>query len=437
MAAPNPSSVLGLHQMGPSFYGSQRLQAVRFGYVSEPNNVFDLKHLKTQLILANSAEERMELAAPFLQALKENGYIRVINHGVDQKLVNRSFATTANVLKQELDQLWPYNTPDINQFRGLQLKQGDPKRLFLVGHESNVWMKGHEALTNNGIALFDALQPTAKDMIEVISLIYEGKTDGLLAKQIFGDTLEYGTKPVAASASMRQIYYPDANQLKKDNATITDTLSSTEGDQYVRLEPHLDYGYITVLPASEKEGLYVLPHSVATNYKVETEVGARSVPLDKWIKVQAQPGELLIQLGRQMDLATKRMANPISATWHAVLATEDELKEPRTSAALFLDNKYDPVYDYKRYIDMNAGHLDRPLEQQELVVVTHQFPHRKRFEVDSLIRLMVEKWKSEGNRKGNEKAEDIIERYQNFAQTVANVITKNSQYLSAQPTTQK
>jgi len=116
-----------------------------------------------------------------------------------------------------------------------------------------------------------------------------------------------------------------------------------------------------------------------------------------------------------MDLATKRMQHPISATWHAVLATKDELKEPRTSAALFVENKFDPVYDYDRYVN-NSG---------EKSVVETQFPNQGRFHVQSLVHLMVEKWKSENNPKGNEPAEDIINRYMNFPKTVANVIANN------------
>jgi isopenicillin N synthase-like dioxygenase len=423
-----PAQIIPLKKMGVSYFSAvifnREINPVQFAHQQATGEVpfFDLGELKKSLsAVANQPLERIKVGRPLLDALSEYGAIRVVNHGVPQTLVDKVLLNISSILGEPLNSLKKYIAHEIAVFRGLQAK-GDPKRVFTIGHKNNVIMAGHEALNHHGEQLFNSLQSVSKDILEILSLIYEGKPDGILTRQAFQHT--YDTeKPIVQDATLRQIYYPAQNELEEDGIKIQDRLQN----KYVRLEPHLDYGLVTVLPASTEKGLYILPHKLGKG--LESENAVRQIPLEKWVKVETKPGELLIQIGRQMDLATRNMNHPISATWHTVLADDDQLQSSRSSTALFVESKRHPLPD-----------LAGTLKSGAHVTAAYQFPGRERFEVSSLYKLMIEKWLAESppNKKAFTAAgqpipeEELIRRFSNFHSTVQQAV-KNNPNLIYQP----
>ncbi len=390
---------------------------------SENIPLFNLEALKKRLLeVKESPEQRMAVGKEFLDAFHEYGAIRVDNHGVHPKTIADVFDGISQSLTKPLAELKKFVTREISQFRGLIARPNDPKRIFVMGHDKNVSLKGHEHLNETGGQLFGELTQVSKDVLEILSLIYEGKTDGVLTRMTFKDTLNTPT-PVAKDATLRQIYYPSETELKRDGIDITDTMHGKK----VRLRPHVDYGLITVLPASKEQGLYILPHRWGQG--LQTEAAVRQVPLEKWVPLKTKPGELLVQIGRQLDIATRGMPKPISATWHGVLADDDQLQRSRSSLSFFVENKAEKLPDYGA--TLSAG---------QHITATHQYPGREPFMVDSLYRLMLEKWLSEGNSKALDDAgnpipyENIIKRYENFADTVNQVVKNNPNIEHYKPT---
>lgn len=408
---PNGLKPLSADVFTPS---AQKLVHAHFGaQQSQQIPAFNLSQLKEELLAVKaSPEQRYIVGKPLLDTLNEYGAIEALDHGVNQATVDKTLTYCAKVLSMPKSDLIKYLTPKISQIRGLQVKDNDPKRVFTVGSNNNIVLNGFEDLTTNGIALYKELNAVSKTMIQVLNLIYEGQEEGVLTRYA------YKTNPdpneLIEDATLRQIYYPNKTKLDWDGITIKDTLHGNN----VRLRPHLDYGLITVLPSSKESGLYILPHSLGSH--VNTEAQARKIPLDQWIKLESRPGSLLIQIGRQMDIATKNMKHPISATWHTVLADDQQLESPRSSAAFFVENKYDPVPNYQATLDSG-----------EHVTATASIEGSEPFEVTSLFDLMYEKQVAENNKKlfvnGRliTKAE-FIEQYKNIEESIQTEVANNS-----------
>lgn len=386
-----PAAVQAPGTQRPLAFSATALQPARLIQPAQANTspqgnvpVFDLETLKSQLLaVKDDPKARLQTARPLLDALHEYGAIRIANHGVEISLVDQVRDNIQAFLSLPYETLKNFREPLIAAFRGVNVKPDDTKRVFSIGYRDNVAPKGYEAITEDGQQLYEALTSASKDMLEVLSLIYEGRPDGVFTRLSLRQT-DAQPEPVIDEATLRQIYYPSNQQLAADGVAPKDNLHG----KTVRLRPHLDYGLITLLPASKESGLWILPHSIGKQLHNEADV--RKVPLNQWVQLESEPGELLVQIGRQMDIATHKMAEPISATWHTVLANAQQLASPRSSTAFFVESKSAPTPDLRGTLDANQH-----------VTATYQFEGREPFAVTSLYKLMLEKWLSESppNRK--------------------------------------
>jgi len=423
---------LALNALNRDVFTRQTVHLARlhFGFDSKDKNipvVSNLAALKQQLIDAPNQEARYKIGRPFLEQFNEYGAIYVENHAVDPAVVSQAWRVIPEILGKPLETLKPYVTNEIAQLRGLQIKPGDPKRLFVVGQHHNIKMKGFEKLTDTGLNLMNELNKVKQDIVDILGLIYEGKTNGFLGRYLTGqDTVN--------SSTLRELYYPDQKQLKDDVVPL-------QGDKnlenhFVRLKAHLDYGFITLIPASNEQGLYVLPNSVAQKHNVQTMEDALKIPLNQWIKAKPQDNQILVQIGRQGMIATQSFAQsgkpqnnhqplPLMATWHMVLADDDELQSGRSSAALFVENDNDPLPDIKGSLSA-AQHItalyQAPDEEEPTPVV-------------NLYDLFLRTWRSENNPKRFKPdttipytVEELAALYNENA--LPDIVAKKSKYLT-------
>ena len=332
---------------------------------------FDLKELKQKLLQVRThPEERLRIAKPLLDSLHRYGVIRLKNHSAEQAIVDHALGVTNEVLGQSVTSLYKYHEPEISSFRGLQLKNKDLKRVFTIGSNNNVTLNHHEELTYAGQALHKQLGATCQELLKVFSLIYEGREDGILSRKNMPRDEE----------SLRLIHYPSKKVLEESGVVLKEHLAG----QYMRLRPHVDYSLLSALPASQENGLYILPNEIGKD--VQREEQALHVPLEKWIKVESEPGEVLIQPGLQMAIATKNLSNPVSATWHMVLADDQQIKTSRNSASFYGNWDSQPLPDYFKTLQTKG---------QETSIASYQFPERATFPVTSQHKLRLEKWLSE------------------------------------------
>lgn len=396
-----------------------KTDTVHFGLhttTNKPNNIpvftyDDLKQLKAQLEQATSQKVRIEIGTKFINAFNKHGAILIRNtNAIEKEKMKKIWGDLTTALGQPLAELRQYNTPQINTFRGLQLKPNDPKRVFSVGTTNNVVLKNYENLTTNGLELKDQLQGIKKELIDLFGLIYEGKTDGYFNTQV-------NSEKVKNTELLRQIYYPNKTQLNHDGITITQKVE----DNSVRLKAHLDYGLITILPAAGKSGLYILPNSIGKD--ITSEEAALQVPLEKWIKVKTQPNDILVQIGRQGALTTQSFQNipPLSATWHMVLANEDELSQSRPSAALFVEALDSPTYD-----------IQKSITNKEPTVAKCTIGD-KTVDAESLFEIILQKWEEEGNEKlykeeGRKKTVEDLKAFETEADLEQ--LLKNNNFVS-------
>jgi isopenicillin N synthase-like dioxygenase len=264
---------------------------------------------------------RVELAGGLRHALETVGFLVVVNHGVPQSMIDDVFAQAARLhalpvaAKQALSmgsgsvgylaaatsaiktsEINANRKPDLNEafFIDRDRSPDDPAvREGKRFREVNKWPDGLPGFREATMAYYARLEAFAMDLLPVFATALDLPPDWFDAA--FGD----------AQCTLRLSHYPP---------------SSYEDNQF-GIAPHTDSSFLTVLPQSELEGLYVRP----------TGSG--------WMKAPRIPGSFVINSG---DMCKRWTNDRFLSTEH--LAINPSPDRHRYAVPFFLaPNIYWPI----------------------------------------------------------------------------------------------
>jgi isopenicillin N synthase-like dioxygenase len=229
--------------------------------------------------LGGAPGARDRLARELRQALETVGFLVVVNHGVPQTSIDDVFAQAARVhalpmaQKQALSMgagsvgylaaaTYALKTSEINAGRKPDLNEAffidrdrspnDPAvRAGKRFREENKWPDGLPGFRESAMAYYARLEAFAKSLLPVFAV----------ALDLPGDW--FAAAFVDAQCTLRLSHYPP----------------TTYADNQFGIAPHTDSSFLTILPQSELEGLYVRPAGRG------------------WLKAPRIPGSFVINSG--------------------------------------------------------------------------------------------------------------------------------------------
>ena len=253
----------------------------------------DLSHYRS-----GTAEEKKRFVRAWGDGLKEFGFISIINHGVDDALIRRTYADAERLFALPLEVKKHYDIAGGGGQRGYtsfgkehakNRKVGDLKEFWHVGRDlpanapkrsaygNNVWPSELSTFQMNAHDLFGALDAAAAVMLHALADYFE------MPRNVFSDMANDG------NSILRIIHYPPLKDM------------FTPGG--VRAAEHEDINLITLLCESTSSGLEILTRQ------------------NEWIAVDALKGQIVVDSGDMLSRVTNevipstthRVVNPTSA----------------------------------------------------------------------------------------------------------------------------
>jgi len=248
------------------------------------------------------------------RAYEDIGFVTVMNHGIEQELVDSFYNTVNTFFSMPKDVKKKYEDPDSAGQSGYTSFGKEHAKHSDVGDLKEFWqfnqevddpsMEGkypHNPLVSEfpefngvGLRLYREFETSGRLLLQAIAL-YLG-----LDENYFDDRIHNG------SSILRAIHYPPI---------------TTEPGSAVRAEEHEDINLITLLVGASAEGLQVLPKG------------------EDWLPINATSGEIVVNVGDMLQRLTNgrlkstthRVINPPREKWHL----------PRLSIPFFLHPKPD------------------------------------------------------------------------------------------------
>ena len=243
------------------------------------------------LSLKQQATDPEGFAAAFGGSFQRFGFAIVADHGIDQGLIDRAWAQTADLFNLPEEEKRRYHQAGGGGARGYtpfktEIAKGasavDLKEFWHVGRElldghrfnevmaANVWPREIEGFKQTFLELFDAFDTAGLRILEAIAR-YLG-----LAPDYFEDTVSDG------NSVLRLLHYPPI-----------------PGDgPNVRAGAHEDINTITLLLGAEEAGLQLLDRD------------------GDWVPVTPPPGALAVNIG---DMLQRLTNNVMRSTTHRVV----------------------------------------------------------------------------------------------------------------------
>jgi isopenicillin N synthase-like dioxygenase len=229
-------------------------------------------------------------------ALTQFGFVRVVGHQIDEKLIRRVYELYEQFFSSTQDEkskctggtggqrgFTPFgiehakdqSEPDQKEFYhvGRELDRGHPLR---EQYPRNIWPVPLPELRVASLALYDALDTCATSLLESLAQAFA------LPKETFSDMLRDG------NSILRALHYPP----------LEPPLESQRAG--VRAAPHEDINLITLLCEATDAGLEILS------------------PDGRWIEVPAFPGEIVADAG---DMLSRITNGAVPATTHRVVSS--------------------------------------------------------------------------------------------------------------------
>ncbi len=250
--------------------------------------VLDLSHYTR-----GTAQERARFISAWGEGLEEYGFVSIINHGVDQGLIERTYADLERLFALPLSVKASHDIPTGGGQRGYtsfgkehakNQKVGDLKEFWHVGRDlpaghprgstygQNTWPAEVPTFKQHSLALFDALDAAAAIMLRALADFCE------LPNTTFSDMAHQG------NSVLRLIHYPPLkNQFIPGG---------------VRAAEHEDINLITLLPESTASGLELLTRD------------------NVWLPIDSLPGQIIVDAG---DMLARITNGVIPATTHRVV----------------------------------------------------------------------------------------------------------------------
>jgi isopenicillin N synthase-like dioxygenase len=242
---------------------------------------------------SGDAGARQKFIQTLGDSLKDTGFVKVANHGVDLGSLDRAYDAAKRVFALPDPVKDQYHLPGTGGARGFTAfgrehakdnPVGDLKEFWHVGPElpdshplkpaygNNIWPKEEPVFKTAMTTLFGGMQTCAEVLLEAIAEYLR------LPKRSLADMV------VDGQSVLRVIHYPAL----KDRFI--------EGG--VRASAHEDINLITLLPAATDSGLELLDRE------------------GKWHKVDGLEGEIVVDAG---DMLSRHLNLKIPATTHRVV----------------------------------------------------------------------------------------------------------------------
>jgi isopenicillin N synthase-like dioxygenase len=247
------------------------------------------------LSLARHPATREAFTRSLGEALEQFGFVAVTQHGIDDSLLQRAYATSEALFRLPTETKMRYETPGDGRQRGYTSFGIEHAKDSLVPDLKEFWHVGRDLgpnhpLHQNGDVppnLWPAELPAFEPTFRALFAALEGFADVLLGAVERYLDLEPGYFRLLTrdgNSVLRLIHYPEVGGAACPGA--------------VRAAAHEDINLITVLPASTQPGLEVMTRD------------------GRWIPVNPPPNVMICDTGDMMALLT---AGRLPATTHRVV----------------------------------------------------------------------------------------------------------------------
>lgn len=262
-------------------------------------SVLDLSHYTR-----GTPAERERFIQAWGEGLTEFGFVSIVNHGVDDELIRRTYADAERLFALPKDVKQKYVIPGGGGQRGYtpfgqehakNRKVGDLKEFWHVGRDlpptnakksiygENVWPGELATFKQNTLQLFGALDAAASVMLQALAEFFK------LPRTTFSDMAHDG------NSVLRIIHYPPLKDMFIPGG--------------VRAAEHEDINLITLLCESTSSGLELF-----TRQK-------------EWLAVDSVKGQIVVDSGDMLSRVTNEV---IPSTTHRVVnpksSAEDEVR---------------------------------------------------------------------------------------------------------------
>jgi isopenicillin N synthase-like dioxygenase len=256
--------------------------------VSKRIAVLDLSHYTR-----GTPAERERFIRAWGEGLVEFGFVSIVNHGVDDALIRRTYADAERLFALPKEAKQRYVIPGGGGQRGYtpfgrehakNRTVGDLKEFWHVGRDlpaghtrrsvygENVWPSEVATFRENSLALFDALDAAAAVMLQALAEFFG------LPRTTFSDMARDG------NSVLRIIHYPPLKDMFIPGG--------------VRAAEHEDINLITLLCESTSSGLEIL-----TRQK-------------EWLAIDSLKGQIVVDSGDMLSRVTNEV---IPSTTHRVV----------------------------------------------------------------------------------------------------------------------
>lgn len=258
--------------------------------------VLDLSHYTR-----GTAQERDRFVKAWGDGLVEFGFVSIVNHGVDDDLIRRTYRDAERLFALPAEVKRRYVIPDGGGQRGYtpfgqehakNRKVGDLKEFWHVGRDlgpgnprrslygANVWPSELDTFKANTLGLFDALDAAAATMLQALADFFT------LPRTTFSDMARDG------NSVLRIIHYPPLKDMFIPGG--------------VRAAEHEDINLITLLCESTSSGLELLTRQ------------------NEWLAIDSVRGQIVVDSGDMLSRVTNEV---IPSTTHRVVnpkSTDDD-----------------------------------------------------------------------------------------------------------------
>lgn len=289
--------------------------------------------------LTGSVDARAMVASDVISAFTTIGFVTLVNHGIDEKIIGDAFEQSRNffALDRSVKLAYKYQSAESNRgyiALGQEAHPGgipEAHESFDIGFEADPEFSNHWP---------DAEAPSFKPTMLRLFDAYDTLHFEVLRSIAIGLNLDADFfTPVSNDhhQNLRLLHYPEIPR------------ASISSKSQTRISAHKDYGSITLLSQEKTSGLFL-----------QTLEGS-------WMPVLPVPGGILVNIGEMLE---RRSCDTLRATPHQVLDDykgDSEIIPARYSIAFFCNFNRDslleplPGLEPKYPVESAHSHITRGL----------------------------------------------------------------------------
>lgn len=293
-------------------------------------------------------DQKVQFSKDLGRAFEDVGFVSVINHGIDQHLIDKLYATVKAFFELPFDVKKKYEIAGLAGQRGYtsfgkEHAKGsnapDLKEFFQYGQTIDKGAWNPDDYPDNIVV--DEIPQFNQLFLETFRAFEQSGSALLSAIALYLNLGEdYFTKHIYLGNSiLRAIHYPPI---------------TSEPKSAIRAEQHEDINLITLLVGASSEGLEILSKQ------------------NEWLPVQAGEGEVVVNVGDMLQRLTNdrlkstthRVVNPPREKWHTSRYSIPFFLHPQSNMSLDCLDSCINASNPKHYEDYTAGqYLDERLRE--------------------------------------------------------------------------